>query len=87
VHQRVCQLVEHGGLTAARAPGDTERVIPVFHQVQHGSRLQSPAHRGEQVQPGELITGTLEEKHREIHVVEVLCPAGAGLAWRVEGKS
>ena len=62
-------------------------MVTVVYQVQRGAWFQPFAHVGDQIEPGEIVPGALEEEHRYIHPVEMISTTGAGLTRRVQREA
>jgi hypothetical protein len=62
-------------------------VVTVVDQMQSGPRLEAPVNGTDEIQPGELVAGTLEEEHRYLHAVQVVGALGGCPSRRMERES
>jgi hypothetical protein len=62
-------------------------VIPTFDHMEGRAGIELFGYVGDEIEPGKGVAGPLKEQHRYVHPLEVIGPAGTGLAGRVERES
>src|SRR5690348_17313518 len=64
-----------------------EGMVRAFKEAEGRLAAEALHHRLEQVELGEIVARALEEKHRDLHGLEVLAALARGLARRVQRES
>ena len=74
-------------VVAAALGADVERVVGVVEDLERRQRPEPIDDRADQIEPGELVAGALQEQHRHVDRGEMRGALGARLAGGMQGEA
>src|SRR5207237_1251368 len=85
--QFVQQFLSNVRILAARAGRHVKGMVRMFKQLERSERPDSFAERFEKLEVRKIISRSLQEQHRNLHIEKMLCAFVGGLGRRMKRNS